>query len=229
MTRLVLSGSGVVLCPLLAWLAFPAAAVEVDAHELARCAGLTAIDMRVACYDALAKSVLPRAGEGTSSGTAAASSATAPATSAAGAPTASAANASGACALGSTGSTANASAASALNAPTGSTANAPATSAIGAPAAAPFNPNDSAHFGLTQRQLKQAPEGPTSIKAVVSQLTEDRLNNVSLVLDNGQTWTFIEPDPRVRPGDTVTIKRAALGSYLMITPSRRSYRVERLN
>jgi hypothetical protein len=33
----------------------------------------------------------------------------------------------------------------------------------------------------------------------------------------------------VRPGDTVTIKRAALGSFLMMTPSRHSYRVERLN
>lgn len=81
---------------------------------------------------------------------------------------------------------------------------------------------------MSARQLKIS-FGPESIKAVVSQVTEDRRNNVSLVLDNGQTWAFIEPDPRVRPGDTVTIKRAALGSFLMLTPSRRSYRVERLN
>ena len=77
--------------------------------------------------------------------------------------------------------------------------------------------------------MKEAPAGPDSVKAIVSQLTEDRLNNVYLVLDNGQTWNFTDPNPRVRPGDTVTIKRAALGSFLMTTPSRRSYRVQRLN
>jgi hypothetical protein len=59
-------------------------------------------------------------------------------------------------------------------------------------------------------------------------MTEDRLHNITVVLDNGQTWAFIEPEPRLRPGDTVTIKRASFGSFLMLTPSRRSYRVERL-
>lgn len=100
-----------------------------------------------------------------------------------------------------------------------------------APAAAAraANSNDPANFGLTRHQLKAIPEGPASIKATVSQLTEDRLNNVYLVLDNGQTWGFIEPDPRVRPGDSVTIKRASLGSFLMTTPSRHSYRVQRVN
>jgi hypothetical protein len=77
--------------------------------------------------------------------------------------------------------------------------------------------------------LKAAPAGPASVKATVSQITEDRLNHVYLVLDNGQTWGFTEKDPRVRPGDTVTIKRAALGSFLLLAPSRRSYRVERLH
>jgi hypothetical protein len=77
--------------------------------------------------------------------------------------------------------------------------------------------------------VKAVPGGPASIKVTVSQITEDRLNHVYLVLDNGQTWEFTENDPRVRPGDTVTIKRAALGSFLMLTPSRRSYRVERVH
>jgi hypothetical protein len=48
------------------------------------------------------------------------------------------------------------------------------------------------------------------------------------VLDNGQTWTFVEQEPRLRPGDPVTIKRASLSSFLMTTPSRHSYRVQRL-
>ena len=96
-------------------------------------------------------------------------------------------------------------------------------------AARTANPDDPANFGLTRQQLKMVPAGPDSIKATVSQMTQDRLSHVLLVLDNGQTWVFTEPDPRVRPGDAVTIKRAALGSFLMKTPSRRSYRVERLN
>jgi hypothetical protein len=91
------------------------------------------------------------------------------------------------------------------------------------------NPDDPLNFGLTKHQLKVVPAGSDSVKATVSQITEDRLSHVSLVLDNGQTWGFTDPDPRVRPGDTITIKRAALGSFLMITPSRHSYRVERLN
>lgn len=93
--------------------------------------------------------------------------------------------------------------------------------------AAPYNPGDPANFGLSRRQVDPPPGGPTAVKSIVSQMTEDRLHNVTVLLENGQTWTFIEPEPRLRPGDSVTIKRASLGSFLMLTPSRRSYRVER--
>jgi hypothetical protein len=96
------------------------------------------------------------------------------------------------------------------------------------PPPASVNPDDPANFGLNPRQLKVAPNGPDAIKGVVSTLTEDRLNHVYLLLDNEQTWSLLEPDPHVRPGDSVTIKRASLGSFLMTTPSRRSYRVERV-
>jgi hypothetical protein len=72
------------------------------------------------------------------------------------------------------------------------------------------------------------PEGPEQIKAVVDQVTEDRLGNLSVVLDNGQTWTFMETGGSLRPGEVVTVKRAALGSFLLTTRARRSYRVRRL-
>jgi hypothetical protein len=99
------------------------------------------------------------------------------------------------------------------------------------PAASPaasFDPDDAANFGLNRRQVEPHPAGPSAVKSIVSQLTEDRLHNITVVLDNGQTWAFIEPEPRLRPGDSVTIKRASFGSFLMLTPSRRSYRVERV-
>jgi len=94
----------------------------------------------------------------------------------------------------------------------------------------PVDPDDPANFGLSRRQLEVhgSGGGPASIKTGVSQITEDRQHKITVVLDNGQTWIFIEPEPRLRPGDTVTIKRASLGSFLMLTPSRRSYRVERV-
>jgi len=102
--------------------------------------------------------------------------------------------------------------------------------AAAAPPAHPVDPDDPANFGLSRRQLEVhgTGGGPASIKTGVSQITEDRQHNITVVLDNGQTWVFTEPEPRLRPGDTVTIKRASLGSFLMLTPSRRSYRVERL-
>jgi hypothetical protein len=105
------------------------------------------------------------------------------------------------------------------------------TAAAGSPTPAPAaaNPKTQDNFGLNRRQIEpRAAEGPAAIKSAVSQMTEDRRHNITVVLDNGQTWAFIEPEPRLRPGDTVTIKRASFGSFLMLTPSRRSYRVERL-
>jgi hypothetical protein len=107
----------------------------------------------------------------------------------------------------------------------------PAPTTGAGPAAAPagaFDPDDAANFGLNRRQVEPHPGGPSAVKSIVSQMTEDRLHNITVVLDNGQTWAFIEPEPRLRPGDSVTIKRASFGSFLMLTPSRRSYRVERV-
>lgn len=84
-----------------------------------------------------------------------------------------------------------------------------------------------AAFGVVKQKPSAKPHGPDQITAVVTELTADQLGNVSMSLDNGQSWTFHDPEPRVRSGDTVTIRRAALGSFLMTTPSRHSYRVQR--
>ena len=83
-----------------------------------------------------------------------------------------------------------------------------------------------ASFGVNQ--LPRAPAGPELIKALVSKVSEDRLGHDLVWLDNGQLWSCSERDVLVRAGDKVTIKRAALGSYLMLTPSRRSCHVQRV-
>jgi hypothetical protein len=89
-------------------------------------------------------------------------------------------------------------------------------------------PTGDASFGAPQiRSPPKPPPGPTQMQAVVAEVSVDRMGTVSVSLDNGQRWTFQDPDPRLRPGDRVTIRRAALGSFLMATPSRHIYRVQR--
>jgi hypothetical protein len=83
-------------------------------------------------------------------------------------------------------------------------------------------------FGLSRRQLPATTEGPHLIKALVTEVSVDRLGSVYVSLDNGQSWTFHDPDALLRSGDAVTIRRAALGSFLMTTPSRHTYRVQRM-
>jgi hypothetical protein len=84
-----------------------------------------------------------------------------------------------------------------------------------------------ASFGTVRRKLPAKPQVPETIQAVVAKVSVDRLGTVSVSLDNGQSWTFHDPDALLRSGDAVTIRRAALGSYLMTTPSRHTYRVQR--
>ncbi len=101
---------------------------------------------------------------------------------------------------------------------------APAVAPPAAPAA-----NDPQHFGLAQVQVHTAPEEPKSIEAHVAQVIDNGVTRPSVVLDNGQTWIFTEAadDAALRPGDPVTIKRAALGSFLLVTPAKHSYHVHR--
>ena len=156
-------------------LALPAAAAQLDTHDLLRCHAIAASEQKLACYEALALAAQSEA-------------------------------------------TTAAEPARQLKSP-------PSAPTVASAA----NPNTEDNFGLNRRQIEpRAAEGPAAIKSAVSQMTEDRVHNITVVLDNGQTWAFIEPEPRLRPGDTVTIKRASFGSFLMLTPSRRSYRVERL-
>ena len=104
-----------------------------------------------------------------------------------------------------------------------SAASSPAPAAITMPSA----PGRADSFGLNPAQLHREPAGPAAIQAIVSALTATRDGRTILGLDNGQTWVIDEPDVRVAVGDEVTIKRAALGSFLLLGPSRHSYRVRR--
>jgi hypothetical protein len=51
---------------------------------------------------------------------------------------------------------------------------------------------------------------------------------MTVTLEGGQLWELDEGDPLLTVGDTVDIRRAALGSFMMETPSKRTHRVRRL-
>jgi hypothetical protein len=60
------------------------------------------------------------------------------------------------------------------------------------------------------------------------QIEDEPLSRTTIVLDIGQTWSVPDNDGRLSKGDQVTIKRAALGSFLLITRANHSYPVRRL-
>lgn len=82
-------------------------------------------------------------------------------------------------------------------------------------------------FGLTPAQRKLEPTGPDAEQAVINSVADDRVGHAIVALDNGQTWFVAEPDGRLRAGQVVTIRRAALGSFTMTTDDRHGYKVRR--
>ena len=177
------------------------AAAASDA-DMRRCAAIPARDARLDCYDALAHQLSTTAAASTAP---TASNATqVPATPQAAAPAVSPA----------------AAAASASSAPPASSA------ATAAPAAVVAG--DPKNFGLTPVQQHTVDAGPKMIAANISILSSDQKGATFVVLDNGETWSVADSDGWLATGQAVRIKRAAMGSYLMLIPSNHSYHVRRL-
>ena len=116
-----------------------------------------------------------------------------------------------------------------------------ATSTAVAEAAAPSAASSTAaspetDFGLTEA-AKQARdpekaknEMPESITGTVAAVGRRPDGELTVTLENGQVWTQVTVDQRARvaAGDTVTIKKAALGSHLLVTQGRYATRVRRV-
>lgn len=90
-------------------------------------------------------------------------------------------------------------------------------------------------FGLSEADLRQRdPERArrvlASIEASVTKAQRRSDGSIVLTLDNGQAWLQLERTQAVRlsPGDRIEIRRAALGSYLLVTPARAMIRVRRV-
>ena len=103
------------------------------------------------------------------------------------------------------------------------------------PAAVPSSANDPRNFGFSEAQLHAqtqphaAPETPATLQARVAKFIDNRAGRAYVVLDNAQTWVFVDAydDARLNPGDPITIKRGSLGSFLMLTQSKHSFHVRR--
>ena len=90
-------------------------------------------------------------------------------------------------------------------------------------------------FGLSPKQraaLEAKPAEPVPVETTAAVKTVRRLPSGYLLigLDNDQVWQQSELDSliRLQPGDQVTIRRASLGSHLLVTPAKYSTRVRRI-
>jgi hypothetical protein len=96
-----------------------------------------------------------------------------------------------------------------------------------APAAAP-PPTQS--FGMYAAEHPKPPVAvaAAALEAAVVALGTSPSGKMTVQFEGGALWELEEADPLLAVGDVVTINRAALGSYLMHTPTRRTHRVRRL-
>lgn len=92
-------------------------------------------------------------------------------------------------------------------------------------------------FGLDATQLRErAPEServeqPSRIEASITRVTQRDNGQRVVTLDNGQVWLLTEATSKglLKEGDRVTVRTAALGSYVLVAPGRATLRARRLN
>lgn len=120
-------------------------------------------------------------------------------------------------------------AASALATPTAAASEpASARPAAPAPAAVPA-PSGGRSFGLYAAEHPPPPPVAKSMSARVVGVGTGADGHMTATLEGGELWELDDADPLLAAGDTVTISRAAFGSFLMQTPSKRTHRVRRLH
>ena len=84
-------------------------------------------------------------------------------------------------------------------------------------------------FGLYAAEHPAAPAPAATLSAKVVGLGSSAGGHPTVALEGGQLWELDEADPLLAHGDLVTIKRAALGSFLLTTPKGRVHRAHRLH
>jgi hypothetical protein len=110
---------------------------------------------------------------------------------------------------------------------------APAPAASVAAAPAPAAAPTAEDFGLSMVQKAASSSSPPEIKSITAKVAgfgHSPNRRTQVTLDNGQVWEYQDdPDSLLSVGDSVTIKRATLGSFILLTPTKLSHRVRRIN
>lgn len=85
-------------------------------------------------------------------------------------------------------------------------------------------------FGRPAKPAPAAAAEPASVTASVTALDRLRDGKFVVTLDNSQVWSQSEINSQafVEVGDTVTVRRGVLGSYLLVTKSGIATRVKRV-
>ena len=97
------------------------------------------------------------------------------------------------------------------------------------PAAPPAAAPPATHtFGLYTAEHPKPPPAPSALEAHVVSVQRSVSGHMTVLLEDGALWRLEDADPLLAAGDTVTIIRAVLGSYLLETPNHRTHRVRRL-
>jgi hypothetical protein len=99
-------------------------------------------------------------------------------------------------------------------------AGAAASPAPAAPAAA--------SFGSYQAEHPAAPPVPRALTTRVTAMGKTIDGRPTVTFEGGALWLLDEVDPLLAVGDTVTVRRGVLGSFLLETPSKRLHHVRRI-
>jgi hypothetical protein len=118
--------------------------------------------------------------------------------------------------------------------PATTTTSAPATPAAGttagsaATATAAAAPPPKESFGLYTAEHPTAPAVTQSLDDRVVATGASASGRMTVTLASGALWELDEADPLLAVGDVISIRRAALGSFLLETPTKRTHRARRL-
>jgi hypothetical protein len=104
----------------------------------------------------------------------------------------------------------------------------PAGRRAAAPVAAQSSEAAVSHFGLPPVPQDTPDLGLKMIRANISGLGADQSGRMLVLLDNGQTWSVSGDDGWLSEGQAVRIRRASVGTFLLLNAANHSYRARRV-
>jgi hypothetical protein len=111
---------------------------------------------------------------------------------------------------------------SAVQAPAQSPAQAAAQASTQVPPRAPVAPAPGARIAPPPAAAPPAEQAPSSLTAAIASVRRISDERFVVTLDNGQVWEQLERDraAEVKVGDRVTVRKAALGSFVLVTANK---------